>query len=86
MFYYAAPKALPRIFAHSNYQAHLAGVADEYAGKADFLADAFADIDGLTLVKPQGAYMLRRLLMLVSYEMTRLYQSRMKRCVLTLKK
>ncbi|MCB9813789.1 pyridoxal phosphate-dependent aminotransferase [Candidatus Nomurabacteria bacterium] len=49
-------KALPRIFAHSNYQAHLAGVADEYAGKADFLADAFADIDGLTLVKPQGAF------------------------------
>lgn len=49
-------KALPKIFSHPKYAPHLQVVAKEYAEKADFLAQAFSGIDGISLVKPQGAF------------------------------
>jgi aspartate/methionine/tyrosine aminotransferase len=48
--------ALPRIFSHPEYPTHLKSVVEAYARKADVLEEAFASIDGVSLVKPKGAF------------------------------
>jgi alanine-synthesizing transaminase len=48
--------ALPRIFSHPEYPAHLANVVTQYKKKADILEEAFANVEGVTLVKPKGAF------------------------------
>jgi len=49
-------KALPKIFSHPEYTPHLKAVSEEYAEKAEILAEAFEGIKGLSLVKPKGAF------------------------------
>ncbi|MCA9353925.1 MAG: pyridoxal phosphate-dependent aminotransferase [Candidatus Kaiserbacteria bacterium] len=49
-------KALPLIFSHEKYPAHLKEVATEYAKKAEVLAEILNKIEGLSVVKPQGAF------------------------------
>jgi alanine-synthesizing transaminase len=47
---------LPKILSDERYQSHLKANALEYAKRADMLMDTLGDIDGLTVVKPQGAF------------------------------
>lgn len=49
-------KALPKIFSHPEYAPHLKVVSEEYAEKAEMLATALKGIEGLSLVKPKGAF------------------------------
>ncbi|MBP9750142.1 MAG: pyridoxal phosphate-dependent aminotransferase [Candidatus Pacebacteria bacterium] len=49
-------KALPRIMSDARYQPHLREVAVEFGRKADLFAEAFKDVPGLIVNKPQGAF------------------------------
>lgn len=49
-------KALPKILSDPRYEAHLADVAAEFAGKAQLFYDAFQGVPGLIVNKPMGAF------------------------------
>ena len=48
--------ALPRILADARYPEHLTTTAARYRARAEELTAALADIPGLTMVPPQGAF------------------------------
>lgn len=48
--------ALPKIFSHPAYPAHLRSVVDEYAYKAEILIKTLGNVAGLSIVKPKGAF------------------------------
>lgn len=49
-------KALPRIMGDSRYAPHLQAVSAEYGKKAELFAQAFAEVPGIIVNKPQGAF------------------------------
>jgi aspartate/methionine/tyrosine aminotransferase len=49
-------KALPKLFSHPKYEQHLKDIAKEYKQKSEKLSKVMNGIEGLSLVKPQGAF------------------------------